>query len=139
MSLPFQAAAGGSQTSILISESLDGLMVAATRQNVGRSLYAGSPGCSLKENEAGGVKAPGVTEAAIVIEVCGSESLERSSQAAAGKPRAQNSKADAANKVGEYRGSVIILLLQPVQGFAKRTERRLPHLDAPKKSTNLQQ
>ncbi len=34
--LPFQAAAG-IQSSILMSESLDGLSVAATRQNAGRS------------------------------------------------------------------------------------------------------
>jgi hypothetical protein len=38
--LPFHAADSGSHTSILISESLVGRVVAATRQNAGRFLYA---------------------------------------------------------------------------------------------------
>src|SRR5579863_2544759 len=90
MNLPFHAADGGSQTSILITESLVGRMVAATRQNAGRFLYSTSPGWSFNENEAGGAKAPGVTDAAIVIAVCGSESLERSSQVVAAAAQVTN-------------------------------------------------
>src|SRR6476646_2760019 len=99
MNLPFHAADGGSQMSILISESLVGLMVAATRQNAGRFLYATSPGWRLSENEAGGANAPGVTEAAIVITVCGSESLERLSQVVAAIAQVANTRADAVRKV----------------------------------------
>jgi hypothetical protein len=58
-------------------------MIAVTRQKAGRFWYATSPGWRLSEKEAGGVKAPGVTEDAIVITVCGSESLERLSQVVA--------------------------------------------------------
>src|ERR1700730_16493353 len=99
MSLPFHAANGGSQTSILISESLVGRMVAAMRQNAGRLLYATSPGWRFSKKDAGGVKVPGVTEAAIVIAVCGSESLERSSQLVAPIAQVANTKADAVRKV----------------------------------------
>src|SRR5579871_7005439 len=99
MNLPFHAADGGSQISILISESLVGLMVAATRQNAGRFWYATSPGCSFSEKEAGGVKAPGVTEDAIVITVCGSESLERLSQVVAANVQVANKHADTVKNV----------------------------------------
>jgi hypothetical protein len=74
-------------------------MVAATRQNAGRFLYATSPGWRLSENEAGGAKAPGVTEAAIVMTVCGNESLERLSQVVAAIAQVANTKADAVKKV----------------------------------------
>jgi hypothetical protein len=99
MNLPFHRSAGGSQTSILISESLVGLMVAATRQKEGRSLYAISPSWRRKEKEGGGAKAPAVTGAAIVIAVCGSESLERLSHGVAVIARAAKSKADAVKTV----------------------------------------
>src|SRR6266851_10301564 len=99
MSLPFQAADGGSQTSILISESLVGFMVAATRQNAGRFLYATSPGWRFSEKEADGAKVPGVTDVVIVIAVCGSESLERSSQVVAAIAQVANTKADPVRKV----------------------------------------
>src|SRR5579863_6013499 len=99
MNLPFHAADGGSQISILISESLVGLMVAATRQNAGRFLYATSPGWRLSEKGAGGAKPPGVTEAAIVITVCGNESLERLSQVVAASAQVAERKADTAKKV----------------------------------------
>ncbi len=49
----------------------------------------------VNEKEAGGAKAPGATEAAIVIAVCGSESLERSSQVVAAIAQAAKRKADA--------------------------------------------
>src|SRR5690348_11261639 len=73
----------GSQTSILISESLAGLRVAATRQNAGRPLTAaaGTPG--------GGPNAPASTGCASVIVASGSLSAARLSQVAAmaGAPR----------------------------------------------------
>src|SRR3989442_6334182 len=63
--LPFQPEAG-SQTSILISESVDGRNVAATRQNSGRSrsTAAGPP---APRAPAGGVKAPAAMVCASVI------------------------------------------------------------------------
>src|ERR1700749_1991437 len=62
-SRPFQPDAG-IQTSMWMSESLDGFNVAVTRQNAGRCLY-GSPACG---------KAPGAISSALVIEVFGSAS-----------------------------------------------------------------
>jgi hypothetical protein len=70
MNLPFQAEDGGSQTAILMSESLEGLSVASTRQNMGRSLYGTtvvSPGGKLPEEDAGGANAPAGTDCAKVI------------------------------------------------------------------------
>jgi hypothetical protein len=99
MNLPFHRSAGGSQTSILISESLVSRMVAATRQKAGKSLYAISPGWRRNEKEGGGAKAPVVTEAAIVIVVCGSESLERLSHGVAAIAQAAKTKADAVKTV----------------------------------------
>jgi len=99
MNLPFQAPEGGSQTSILIIESLVGRIVAATRQNAGSFWYSTSPGWSLSEKEAGGAKAPGATEAAIVIAVCGNAAIERSSQVAAARVQVANTKVDAARKM----------------------------------------
>src|SRR6476646_8516079 len=84
--LPFHPESG-SQTSILISESLAGLMLAATRQNAGRFLTAaaGTPG--------GGTNAPASTGCASVIVVSGSLSAARLSQVAAmaGTPQHKNS------------------------------------------------
>src|SRR2546425_5622639 len=67
--LPFQLEAG-SQTSILISESVDGRNVAATRQNSGRSrsTAAGPP---APRAPAGGVKAPAAMVCASVIVLSG--------------------------------------------------------------------
>jgi hypothetical protein len=62
-------------------------------------LYSTSPGWSFNEKEVGGVKAPGVTEAAIVIAVCGSVSLERSSQVVAAAAHVANVITDAASKL----------------------------------------
>ena len=45
--LPFQPAAG-SHTSILMSESADGLSVAATRQNAGRSVNCAAAAASAR-------------------------------------------------------------------------------------------
>src|SRR5687767_5263314 len=69
--LPFQPAAG-SQTSILMSESADGLSVAATRQNAGRSVNCAPPprpvaAAPPPRPPAGGVNAPAGTSCAIVI------------------------------------------------------------------------
>src|SRR3984885_13664945 len=69
----------GSQTSILISESLDGVKVAITRQKAGspwkRAVFA-RPGPGV----AGGVKAPAATLCADVMLTLGRLSLERLSQ-----------------------------------------------------------
>ena len=66
----------GSQTSILISESLDGVSVAITRQKAGRPLKRAvfaRPG----PGAAGGVKAPAATLWADVMVTLGRLSLER--------------------------------------------------------------
>src|SRR6185436_8915134 len=81
-SLPFHPppppATAGSQISILMSESLDGVSVAATRQNAGRSANGFAP-----RPRAGGVNAPAATVWADVIVVFGSLSDERLSHVAA--------------------------------------------------------
>src|SRR5579872_4421978 len=100
INLPFQAPGGGSQTSILMIESLVGRRVAATRQKAGRSLYSTSPGWTFSEKEAGGANAPGVTCAAIATAVCGRASFERSSQVVAAIAQAASAQADAARKAG---------------------------------------
>src|SRR5205823_10076501 len=74
MSLPFQVWAGGSQTSILISESGTGRATAVTRQN------AGSVGAGPRPAGAGD---PAGTAVAAVIAVAGMASAARLSQVAA--------------------------------------------------------
>src|SRR5690242_11683232 len=76
--LPFQPVSG-SHTSILMSESLAGLMVAVTRQNAGRFLVdgAGTP------EPDGGTNAPASTGCADVMVVSGSFNAARLSQVAA--------------------------------------------------------
>src|ERR1700722_180505 len=66
----------GSQTSILISESLEGVSVAITRQKAGRPLKSSAfdrPG----PGTAGGVNAPAATLCADVMVTFGRLSLER--------------------------------------------------------------
>src|SRR6476646_1383160 len=75
--LPFQPVSG-SHTSILISESLAGLIVAATRQNAGR--FFTEAGGSLAP---GGINAPVATGCADVMVVSGRFSVARLSQVAA--------------------------------------------------------
>src|SRR6185503_17105174 len=58
----------GSQTSILISESLTGVMVAATRQNAARFRNA-DPCWPFPPARSGGVKAPAATGSAMVMVV----------------------------------------------------------------------
>ena len=77
--MPFQLAVGN-QTSILISESLVGRNVAATRQNAGRFVSDGF-GCAAVDP--GGVNVPGETAWASVIVVCGNDSAVRLSHVAA--------------------------------------------------------
>src|SRR5271166_71150 len=69
----------GSQTSILISESLDGVKVAITRQNAGRPLKSAGFG-PKGPGAGGGVKAPVATLCADVIVTFGRLTLERLSQ-----------------------------------------------------------
>src|SRR4026209_1476699 len=77
--MPFKFAAG-SQTSILISESLDGFKVAATRQNAGR--FISDAFCCVAVDP-GGVKVPAGTVCANVTVVFGNESPVRLSHVAA--------------------------------------------------------
>src|SRR5438094_7793152 len=75
----FQSAAG-IQTSILMSESADGVSVAATRQNAGRL----ANGVALAGGAAfapGGVNCPAATSCADAIVVFGSASFARASHA----------------------------------------------------------
>src|SRR5580765_42600 len=93
--LPFQFAADGIQTSILISESLEGASVAAMRQNSGRSLYgakAGAPGASRPAGVA--ANCPAGTVCARVIVVCGSAIDARLSHDAAATTRARGAAID---------------------------------------------
>src|ERR1700760_3775300 len=75
--LPFHPVSG-SHTSILISESLAGLIVAATRQNAGR--FFTEAGGALAP---GGTNAPAATGCADVMVVSGKFSAARLSQVAA--------------------------------------------------------
>src|SRR5437588_345200 len=83
-SRPFQLATG-IQNSALISESLDGLSVAVTRQNAGRSFATGGgpPKGATPCGGAGGVNFPASTIAAEVIVAAGSEKDARLWQLAA--------------------------------------------------------
>src|SRR5262249_3451831 len=78
--LPFQLVATGIHSSILMSESLEGLSVAWIRQKAGR-FENGLPGGPPLTG--GGVKAPAATFSARVIIVLGRDTLARSSQAVA--------------------------------------------------------
>src|SRR6185312_17445590 len=75
--LPFHPVSG-IHTSILISESFAGLIVAATRQNAGR--FFTEAGGTLAP---GGIKAPASTGCARLMVVSGSLSAARLSQVAA--------------------------------------------------------
>src|SRR6266853_5357782 len=85
---PFQPVSG-SHISILMSESLAGLIVAVTRQNAGRFLAdaAGTP------EPDGGTNAPASTGCASVMVVSGSFNAARLSQVAAMADEAENSNA----------------------------------------------
>jgi hypothetical protein len=79
--LPFQFASG-IHTSTLISESGDGLNVAATRQNAGSCLKMAF-GCADPRPVAGGENAPAATDCANVIVVFGHDKASRLSHVAA--------------------------------------------------------
>src|ERR1022692_2637294 len=77
-SLPFQPDSG-SHASILISESIEGVNVAVTRQNAGRWLYCSperGPPVSAPPG-ADGAKAPATTTFADVIFMFGAERVAR--------------------------------------------------------------
>src|ERR1700681_204831 len=82
MNFPFQPDAG-IQTSILMSESVDGFSVAATRQNAGRPLTACTKavGGGVPPAAMGIVNAPTSTARASVIVMFGSASDARLSHA----------------------------------------------------------
>src|SRR5438874_11866653 len=88
INLPFHVSAG-IQTSILISESETGRMVAATRQNAGSCRNAVCcPGLRL-----GSVKAPAATASALVMVVAGNGIANSCSQPAAKAPGTMASSA----------------------------------------------
>src|SRR6516225_11798242 len=82
----------GSQNSTLISESLEGLRVAATRQNSGRSLYTVSAPLPLPCPAPGGVNWPAATTCARVIVVSGRATEARLLQVAANAGAAANAE-----------------------------------------------
>src|SRR5213594_2239431 len=73
----------GSQTSTLMSESLEGASAASTRQNAGRLRNAWPMAAGGLGVAAGGVNAPGSTMRASVIVACGRAIDARLSHAAA--------------------------------------------------------
>src|SRR5688572_783265 len=79
--LPFQPA-NGNHTSILMSESLDGLNVAATRQNAGSCLKTSAGGRTPRPAD-GDENDPAATDCVSVIVVFGDERACRLSQVAA--------------------------------------------------------
>src|SRR5215216_657492 len=99
--LPFHAALSGSHTSILISESLDGVRVACTRQKALSAAYgfawlprpapparapprpAPRPAAPSRPGAAGGVNAPAATICAEVTRASCSGSADRLSHVAA--------------------------------------------------------
>src|SRR3954468_21312968 len=107
--LPFQASAGGIQTSNLISESLVGRAVASTRQNAGSVIAADAPGA---------VNGPAATVAADLTVTFGIVSAARFEQAvppvAAGVATCASTGTSAAARAAARRrdirppGSVII-------------------------------
>src|ERR1044071_55034 len=110
--LPFHPESG-SHTSILISESLAGFRVAATRQNAGRFLVAaaGMPKAD------GGTNAPASTGCASVMVVSSSFSAARLSQVAA---RAECAPAISRNKA---RGTWVLVRRLVLTAFHLKFER----------------
>src|SRR5882757_5505991 len=91
-SLPFHACAG-SHTSILMSESLDGVSVAATRQNAGRLANGFT---AARPPRAGGAgNCPAATVCASVTAACGPENVDRLSHVAPIAGAAKNIRASA--------------------------------------------
>src|SRR6185503_7248226 len=86
--LPFHPAAG-SHTSILMSESGEGVSVAATRQKAGRSLNCAPP---PRPPACGGVNAPAATDCAVVTVAFSSLSEESISHDCAATGRALNTR-----------------------------------------------
>ena len=84
-SFPFQSVVG-IHTSILMSESLDGVRVAVTRQNAGKAPYirAAAAEGGLPPADTGGANAPASTARAAVIVAWGSASDARLSHDGAG-------------------------------------------------------
>src|SRR5215475_4224434 len=82
-SFPFHApspeAEAGNHTSILMSESPDGVSVAATRQNAGRFVKASAP---RPPRPFGGVNCFAPTDCASVTATCACENVDRLSQVA---------------------------------------------------------
>src|SRR5262245_47602406 len=76
---PKPSAEAGNQTSTLISESLDGVSVAATRQNAGKVANALLP---RPARPFGIVNCPAPTVCASVTVTCGCENVERRSHGA---------------------------------------------------------
>src|SRR5208282_1977635 len=111
-SLPFHPDAG-SHTSILTSESLEGVKVAVTRQNAGRWPNSSAESCppASAPAGAGGAKVPAATLVADTIFVSGSERLATLSHDAAAAVEALNvTVASRAKKRGRTIGRYAALL-----------------------------
>src|SRR5271154_3873495 len=106
-SLPFQFN-GGSHTSILMSESLVGFNVAATRQMAGRfaKFGAGNPG-NAGIAPGGNVSCPAATDCARVTVACGRASLARPSQGVEAAADEQSAMTSTTYRIGT------VLLLEP--------------------------
>src|ERR1051326_5076966 len=105
---PFQFAAG-TQTSTLISESLVGFKVAATRQNAGRSLNCAPP---PRPPPPAGAKAPAATVWAMVTVAFGSFRAARLSHGDAAAAKAVNTRIN--NNTADDSA---ILLIGHLDGF----------------------
>src|SRR4029453_8239560 len=103
--LPFQPEEG-SHTSIFMSESGDGLTVAATRQKAGRSVNCAPP---PRPPPCGGVNAPAATDCAIVMVASGSLSDESISHDCAATGPALNTRS--AGRIAKRMRDLMIYLL----------------------------
>ena len=102
----------GSQTSILISESLTGVRVAATRQNAGRFWNDGGL-LAFRACGTGGVKAPAATASAVVMVVFLSFSAVRLSHVEAPKTGAIPNAAMASRSVIVIAGVLVMMEAAP--------------------------
>src|SRR6187397_3392954 len=125
--LPFHPEEG-SQTSTLMSESGDGLSIAATRQNAGRSVNCAPPPRPVavapppRPPPCGGVNAPAATDCAIVMVASGSLSDESISHDCAATGRALNTRS-AGRIVKRMRDLMTYLLSSATSCQAVRTRR----------------
>src|SRR5690349_11286931 len=117
---PFHPAAG-SQYSILMSESLEGLDVTWTRQNAGRFSNPPPPPLALPfpPAGAGGAKAPAATDSAMIV-VCGIVSEFKLSHEA---PMACAGRNTASTNVSNSNPASFITLWPPLRHLTRKIRR----------------